>query len=112
MAKVKSTRWLYLYTMIDLRISIWALVILLWTLPSCEALYKPEVMECRCEYPLEDVYLQTFSSKQLSLPGLTYDVIDDFVLLDGILIIPHEHEACSYLQYVCDASAARFPWWE
>ena len=71
-----------------------------------------EILDCRCEYPREEIYTQTFSTQQLALPSLTYETIEDFVLENDILIIPNEHEACNYLQYVCDAGMARFPLWE
>ena len=94
------------------RADIRAFVLIAWAVGFCAAVAEKEILDCRCEYPLEEVYADSLSMQMEALPHLTYDQIQDFVLDEGVLVIPQDHEACSYIQFVCDSSSARFPFWE
>eukprot|EP00977_Amphora_coffeiformis_P008990 scaffold2033_cov164-Amphora_coffeaeformis.AAC.29 len=96
-------------------IDISAFLLIAWAVGYGEGAAQKEILDCRCEYPLEGVYADPFSAQiqaSPAFPRLTYDAIEDFLLDEGTLVIPQDHEACRYIQFVCDNSNARFPLWE
>jgi len=99
----------------EVRVDFGALLLIMWAVGSSGAVEQKEILNCRCEYPLEAVYTDPLSAQMHvspAFPYLTYDMIENFVLDEGVLIIPYDHEACRHVQFVCDSSYARFPLWE
>lgn len=74
--------------------SILAVIVVNSALVQADSLDGTNIFEgpsCRCEYPGEDYFKEDF---------------DDYMTVDNVIILPHSHEACQDVSFVCPGEQA------
>lgn len=73
-----------------------------------------DIIECRCEYPGERVYdfFNWRRQRRLGEDSLPIGRYADYVKIDGLLVLPHHHQACQNVRFYCNGTQPIFPAWD